>query len=585
MSDRDAEKCRGNRKYGIWELSVRLAALIRSNGWLLLVSTVASIVGNLSHMAIMGFGSAYLLYCAGYIDYGGRMLWGSLTLVSALLIAVMRMVEGDISHRAAYRLLAEMRVRFFTKLRTLAPACLVDKSRGDVIAIAIADIETIESFFAHAVGPVFTVVLLPVAALSYAGGIDMIFVYALLPLYLIISVVIPLGAIRAGRRIGLQYRNELGVLKSMILESVWGLKDIQVFGIENRRLEAVCKKSREVNAVTHRMKVHRQIVTALPTFFVYIARIVIVAIAAYLFPGRGSEGGSAGADVVILSAVVSASFSSTQTLVSVTTGLIETFASAVRLFAIEDTLPDVVEREGARVLTEIRDIRFENVSFGYGENNVILKDLSVHIRKGDKVGIVGESGIGKSTILRLLLRFWDADRGRILLDGMPLTDVTLKSLRERIALIEQHTFIFDGTIAQNIAFGKPDASREDIVEAARRAGIHDFIETLPDGYDTPVGESGGRISGGERQRIGIARAMMMDPDVLVMDEPTSNLDVFSEKGIIRTIDTAYRDKTVIIVSHRPSTLLGCTRIFRLVDGRLVEGEPGAHVQGNSIYFS
>ena len=214
---------------------------------------------------------------------------------------------------------------------------------------------------------------------------------------------------------------------------------------------------------------------------------------------------------------------------------------------------------------------FEDVTFRYKKGvEPVLKNVDLTIRKGDKIGIIGPSGVGKSTILRLLLRFWDPDEGQIRLGDVPLREVSFKSLRSRVALVEQQTFIYDDTAAANIALGRPDASMEEIRLAAKRAGVSGLMDRLPEGYDTQLGEMGSRLSGGERQRIGIARIMLTDPDVIVMDEPTSSLDIFHEKVLLKTLEEEYADKTIIIVSHRRSTLTGCDRIYRLNQGRLEE---------------
>ena len=226
-------------------------------------------------------------------------------------------------------------------------------------------------------------------------------------------------------------------------------------------------------------------------------------------------------------------------------------------------------------LEKAEEICFDNVSFRYRENrDDVLKNVSLTIHKGDKIGVIGPSGMGKSTILRLLLRFWDPTEGTILIDGKPLTEVRLRDLRDRVALVEQSTFIYDDTAAANIALGKPDATEAEIRTAARRAGIDSLIGRLPDGYDTQLGEFGSHLSGGERQRIGIARIMLMDPDVIIMDEPTSSLDVFHEKILLKTLEDEYDDKTIIIVSHRRSTLTLSDRIYRLESGHLEETDAG-----------
>ena len=195
------------------------------------------------------------------------------------------------------------------------------------------------------------------------------------------------------------------------------------------------------------------------------------------------------------------------------------------------------------------------------------------VRKGDWVGIVGESGAGKSTILRLLLRFWNPTGGDIRLNGVPIEETDLGELRGRIAMLEQDTLLINASIADNIALGKPDATREEIRGAARRAGLDDFIQTLPEGYDTQMGQMSARLSGGERQRVGIARVLLADPDVVVMDEPTSSLDVLHEKELLKTLREQYRGKTLLLISHRLSTLADCTRIVRLEQGRAVEETP------------
>lgn len=556
-----------NYRYSLMELARRLFIIAGPEKKYIIAATLASIIGNLSHMGLMGFGSALILFSAGWLDGGSLPLWGGLTLLCALLIGVMRFYEGVESHVAAYELLAGMRVNLYHSLRRLAPACLVDREKGDILSVAIADIDTIENFFAHTIGPLFTVILLPLTALLYAGSVHILFAAALFPMYLIISVGIPLLAMGAGRSIGAKYRAEIGCVKSLVLESIYGLKDIQIFGFGERRLTEIREKGRAINKAAHAMTIHRQLVTALPTFFIYLSRILIVMIAAHLTLTQQAQLSG----IIILSFVVSASFSSTQSLISVVSSLLETFAAAERYFEIQDELPAVTELPDAKELTTISKLEFKHLYFRYrADGRDILRDIQFHISSGDKIGIVGESGIGKSTILRLLLRFWDPVRGSVLLNGEDIRTVKLADLRRRIAMLEQTTFLYNDTIAANIALGKPDASQEEIIAAAKRAGIHRAIEALPDGYDTPMGEQGSRLSGGEKQRIGIARIMLIDPDVIVMDEPTSNLDVFHEKLLLKTLEDEYHGKTIIIVSHRNSTLTGCDRIYKLDQGALKE---------------
>lgn len=554
--------------YSIPTMTRRLLKIARPVRGTLWVSTLASIVGNLSQMGLMGFGALLLLSCGGMVK-GLPWVYAGLMGISALLIVLGRYIEGVVSHAGAYRLLASMRVHLYESIRRLAPACLMERKKGDLLNIAVSDIETVEFFFAHTIGPMFTVILLPCVTLGLALWFHPLFAAVLLPVYLVVSIIFPLLAVKAGRGIGMRYRTRLGELKSLVLESVYGLRDIQIFGFGPRRLEQVLEKNREVNQAAHGMTLHRQAVSTAPTFFVYLARILVIGAASWL----AVSGAPDPVGTVVLSFVAAASFSSTQSLTMVVSSLLETYAAAERLFLLEDTPPEITEPAHPVSCGPIRSIQFDHVGFSYGNSSkAILEDFCLTVSSREKVGLVGESGVGKSTVLRLLLRFWNAKSGQIRVNGIPLERVSLAELRRRIAVLEQDTFLFNGTLGENIALGKPDASPEEIAEAARRAGLEAFIQTLPQGYDTPMGQMGARLSGGERQRVGIARVMLLDPDVIVMDEPTSSLDVLHEKELLLTLREQCGDKMLLIVSHRPSTLTGCDRIVRLENKRAVASE-------------
>ena len=301
---------------------LKIAGPVKGTLW---VSTLASVVGNLSQMGLMGFGAMLLLSCAGMV---GGPPWGYAGLMgfSALLIVLGRYIEGVVSHAGAYRLLASMRVHLYGTIRKLAPACLMDREKGDLLNIAVSDIETVEFFFAHTIGPMFTVILLPCVTLGLALWFQPLFAAVLLPVYLVVSVVFPLAAVKAGRGMGMRYRTRLGEMKSLVLESVYGLRDIQIFGFGARRLEQVQEKNRQVNQAAHGMTLHRQAVSAAPTFFVYLARILVIGVASWL----AASGAPNPVGTVVLSFVAAASFSSTQSLTMVVSSLLETYASRTR---------------------------------------------------------------------------------------------------------------------------------------------------------------------------------------------------------------------------------------------------------------
>lgn len=554
-------------KQSLLTLTKRLLKIAATLKKFFVISTIVSIIGNISQMGLMGFGAAFILSVAGKLKYANSVTYCILMIMSGILIVTCRYLEGYFSHAGSYELLAKMRVDMFGTLRKLAPGSLIGRNNGDIMAIAIADIESIEFFFAHTIGPLFTVILLPLVTLIIAGSIDMLFVYALLPIYLIISVIIPILAIKLGRNIGIGYRQKLGELKIFLLDSVYGLSEIQIFDYGKRRNEELEAVNRNINRSIHQLAYHRQLVVSTPTFFIYLARIAVIAVASYL----ALKGNIDTTGIIILSFLVSASFSSTQSLTTVVSSLLETYAAAQRYFDLEDMVPVVNEIVEPKELKNIDKIEFINVSFSYPEiNRKIIENMNLTINFKDKIGLVGESGIGKSTLIRLLLRFYDVTSGQILINGIDIKEYSLQDLRQRIGTFEQDTFLFNDSIAANIALGKPKATKEEIVKAAQMAGIHELIISLPEQYDTMMGELQNRLSGGEKQRIGIARVLLVDPDFLVMDEPTSSLDVINEKGLLKTLAEQFENKTWLIVSHRPSSLTGCDRVIKLENKQIYE---------------
>ncbi|MFQ7107808.1 MAG: ABC transporter transmembrane domain-containing protein, partial [Neglectibacter timonensis] len=350
--------------YSIPTMTRRLLKIARPIRGTLWVSTLASIVGNLSQMGLMGFGALLLLSCGGMVK-GLPWVYAGLMGISALLIVLGRYIEGVVSHAGAYRLLASMRVHLYESIRRLAPACLMERKKGDLLNIAVSDIETVEFFFAHTIGPMFTVILLPCVTLGLALWFHPLFAAVLLPVYLVVSIIFPLSAVKAGRGIGMRYRTRLGEMKSLVLESVYGLRDIQIFGFGPRRLEQVLEKNREVNQAAHGMTLHRQAVSTAPTFFVYLARILVIGAASWL----AVSGAPDPVGTVVLSFVAAASFSSTQSLTMVVSSLLETYAAAERLFLLEDTPPEITEPAHPVSCGPIRSIQFDHVGFSYGNSS------------------------------------------------------------------------------------------------------------------------------------------------------------------------------------------------------------------------
>ena len=534
---------KGKFSYSMKEMNRRLLAIGRPIRKYIAISTIASVLGALSHMGLMGFGALWLLAAAGFCN--GTIAYAALTIACAVLIAVCRYLEGLFSHLGAYGILAKMRVHLFDAIDRISPAYMIGRETGDIMNIAVADIETLEYFFAHTIGPMFTVILLPVTTIALAWFVNPLYALVLIPIYVMISVVLPLGALIAGRGIGMRYREQLGDLKSKILESVYSIRDIQIFGAGNRKMNDVMLANNRVNKAALGLTLHRQTIASFPSFFIYLARILILVCAGYL----ASKGIDNPVGTIAISFAATASLSSSFSLTFVVTSLLEAYGAAERIFKIEDTLPETEEPVHPVTCGEIRTIEFKNVSFAYpGTERKILEHFNYVIHKGDQIGIAGESGAGKSTLLRLLLRFYAPSEGQILINGIPLEQISFSELHKRIAFLEQDTYLFDMTIGENIGIAKPGASIEEIKDAAKQAGIAEFIDTLPEGYDTDMGQMSARLSGGERQRIGIARILLRNPDICLMDEPSSALDALHEKELLHTLQTAYAGKTLLLIS-------------------------------------
>lgn len=549
--------------YSIPVLVSRLVKKAKPIAKYLTISTLASIVGNLSHMGVMGFGALWIMKVAGIVTTGSAWFYACMMLLCGLLIALCRYLEGVFSHLGAYGILAKMRVDLFTSINRLAPAYLIDQKIGDVINIAVGDIETLEYFFAHTIGPMFTVILLPVTTVVIALQFNPFYAYVLIPVYLIISIIIPLVGLYLGREIGKEYRKDLGKLKAVSLENIYAIKDIQIYHASDEKIAQVMQYNEQVNKDMHVMTMHKQALSSAPNFFVYLGRVMILVVAAYLLSnGIGNPVGT-----IVISFIATASFSSTFSLTFVVIHLLEAFAAAERIFLIEDANPLTADPKESVRIDHVECIDFEDVSFTYPKTNrEILKHFNLSIQNQEHIGIVGESGSGKSTILRLLLRYYPIQTGKIRINKISLDQFSFEELHRHIAVLEQDTYLFNDTIAGNIAIAKPEATMDEIRLAAKRAGIDDFIMSLADGYDTQMGQMSSRVSGGERQRIGLARIMLKQPDVIILDEPTSALDVLHEKELLYTLEKEFKDKMILTISHRLSTLTYCDRIIQVKDG-------------------
>lgn len=518
---------------------------------------------------------AILLGVVGYlcaisltILAGYAMLKGLLGKLAGMLIlfAVLRGIlhygEQYCNHFIAFKLLAIIRHKVFAKLRKLCPAKLQGRDKGNLISIITSDIELLEVFYAHTISPIAIAVLTSLIMVLFIGSQYAPAGVIALTGYLMVGAVISLWNGRKGAAEGMAFRNSFGELNSFILDSLRGLDETIQYGQGEKRMQQMDARSRELGHM--QKKLNRQ-----EAFQGSITNLVILLFSfgmLFFMLWNFQKGNVNYEEMVIATIAMMGSFGPVVALSNLSNNLNQTLASGERVLSLLEEEPQIEEISGEEE-TRFTGAEAEHVDFSYEEEQ-ILKDYSIELPEGKIVGIHGASGSGKSTLLKLLMRFWDVNNGRIRISEKDIRKINTKDLRDMESYVTQETYLFHDSIANNIAVGKPEASREEIMDAAKKASIHDFIMTLPDGYDTEVGELGDTLSGGEKQRIGIARAFLHDTPFLLLDEPTSNLDSLNEGIILKSLKESRKNQTVVLVSHRKSTMNLADIIYEMNNGRI-----------------
>lgn len=486
--------------------------------------------------------------------------------IALVVMAVMRGIlhygEQYCNHFIAFKLLAIIRHKVFAALRKLCPAKLEGRDKGNLISVITSDIELLEVFYAHTISPIAIAVLTSLVMILFIGHFSPLAALLALAGYAAVGAVIPLFYGSRGADQGMKFRNGFGELNSFILDSLRGLDEtIQYRQGEKRRKEMEERSDRlgGVQKGLNHLEASQRSVTNLTILLFSFAML-------FLMIGLMQAGQVSLTGMLVGTIAMMGSFGPVTALASLSNNLNQTLASGERVLSILEEEPQVEEVAGAETVS-FTDAEADSVDFAYEEEQ-ILKDYSIRIPKGKVVGIHGASGSGKSTLLKLLMRFWDVQSGQILISGRDVRGINTSDLRSMESYVTQETYLFHDSIANNIAVGKPGASREEIMEAAKKASIHDFIMTLPKGYDTEVGELGDTLSGGEKQRIGIARAFLHDAPFVLLDEPTSNLDSLNEGIILKSLKEGKGDKTVLLVSHRKSTMNLADIVYEMDNGRL-----------------
>ena len=491
-------------------------------------------------------------------------------IVIAVLRGILHYVEQYCNHFIAFKLLAIIRHKVFASLRKLCPAKLEGRDKGNLISIITTDIELLEVFYAHTISPIAIATLTSIIMVIFIGRYHWLAGLLALAAYLIVGVAIPMWNGKRGSQKGMEFRTNFGELNSFVLDSLRGLDETIQYGQGEKRKEQMSERSKNLAGMQESLSKMEGSQRSFTNMVILLASFGMLALTIWLY-AKGEMGFEG---ILTCTIAMMGSFGPVVALSSLSNNLNQTLASGERVLSLlEETplveeIPGDVETSGAESMEHgFTGAEAENVTFAYGEE-VILDNYSLKLQPGKITGIHGASGSGKSTLLKLLMRFWDVQDGSVSVDGTDVRKIPTKHLRDMESYVTQETHLFHDSIANNIAIAKPGASREEIMEAAKKASIHDFIMTLPKGYDTEVGELGDTLSGGEKQRIGIARAFLHDAELILLDEPTSNLDSLNEGIILKSLKESAEKKTVVLVSHRISTMNVADVVYEMENGRI-----------------
>lgn len=551
---------------------------MRKNGFVVmghllkLVTPLAHIMAFTITMGTLGFLAAIFIMVLGamglvnLLNFDTHLSFsGILTALIVLAVArgALRYLEQMSGHYIAFKLLALLRDKVFSSLRRLAFVKLQDKQAGQLVSLVTNDIELLEVFYAHTIAPIMIAFFTSAILLLVFAQLSGWFVLVALAAYLTVGVILPIITTKLAREDGRRYRELVGEMNDFFLDSVRGMKEIQLFGYAKQRLAEIQQRSQKIDTAFERIKDQEAKVRVYTEVAVSVFNIIMLFTGLILFSLDKIDFAAFLIGVILLMS----SYGPVIALSNLSSNLLQTLASGERVLSLLAEEPELKDVESAVDLKDVSRIDVENVNFAYGEEQ-ILSDVSLSVKKGEILGIHGRSGSGKSTLLKLLMRFYDPKSGSIKINGETLPNINTRSLRDNMAYITQQTYIFNETIEENIRLARRDATLEEIMEAAKKASIHDFILSLPQGYQTKMTELGGNLSDGEKQRIGIARAFLHNAPIILLDEPTSNLDSLNEAMILKSLLNVKAEKLIILVSHRQSTMAICDQVIGIENGRM-----------------
>ncbi len=546
-----------------------MASLIALLGSLLIIIVLAVINGSIGFVCAMGVTVSGAVGIAKVLGEDIALSYGwivGMAIGFGVLRGILRYFEQYSNHYIAFKLLAVLRDKVFGALRVLCPAKLENKQKGSIIAMITSDIETLEVFYAHTISPICIAVLVSLGVVLFIGFVSSWYI-ALVALvgYIFTGIIVP--AVSSGRlkESGVRYRAEFASFSAFFLDSIKGINDIVLNNAGKERENEVNERSDELLSETKKMK--REITKVSSAIELTVSVFILITLAVGIILVR-SDVLSVGRMIIGVVAVFS-SFGPVIAVGALPGNLTQTFASGDRVLNLLEEKPAVEEINGGRNF-DYDNLKVKDLSFSYDGSAEVLRDIKMHAEKGEIVGIIGESGCGKSTFLKLLLRFWEKDGGDIDYNGTDVDEINTESLFSNVTMVSQSTYLFEETVEDNLRIAKADATDDEIENACRMASVHDFIKTLPDGYKTMVTALGDNLSAGEKQRLGLARAFLRGSSLILLDEPTSNVDSINEGIILDALRKQKNKKSIILVSHRESTMAIADRVYKVENGIMTE---------------
>lgn len=539
------------------------------------------LLGSLSYVMVLAVlnGSVGFLTAMGVTIMGGvgiaklmspELIHMSLAWIMALAVlfgvvrGALRALEQYSNHYIAFKLLATLRDKIFRALRVLCPAKLETKEKGSIISMLTADIETLEIFYAHTISPILIATVVSITIILFVGFVASWYLaLCAFVSYIIIGIVVPIISAKFIKKSGVEYRQDFSNFNAYFMDSIKGIKDIVLHGAEEKREQEVAKRSDVLLEHTRKMRNSSALATAVTEMVVSLCILSTLIVAISLVHNNLLS-----IPFMIIGIVtIFSSYGPVLALSALPANLTNTFASGDRVLNLLQEQPLVLENKTGAVV-EYNNLKIENLTFNYLPEESVLQDINMAVESGKIVGIVGESGSGKSTILKLILRFWQKNHGTIAINGTDVDNIQTESLLKNVTLVSQNPYLFDGTIAENLRVAKQDATLEELKEACKNASIHQFIESLPEGYNTKVVSMGDNISAGEKQRLGIARAFLRQSPLILLDEPTSNVDAINEGMILESLVKQKANTSIILVSHRESTMSIADTVYKIESGKM-----------------